>query len=246
MWEYNQRITVENHDGRAEEFWLADYGSIWHRWQFDQRQTVCRYRFWGVCWRSENYTRRVWSAPAKFTGYLKNLTAVRRADGRLEIAGLGDDRALYIKRQTCKGCDWGDWERVWLHYDSYYWETLQADIYGSVVRYVVRDLGRSEMSAYPSLFYAKELINGKIPNFHGDTYIYTSDANWWDTLTLPEFPEGDNPIVTIRSDATYTSYIKNPHSWLNQTADMIKTGQEYQFQYHKNLGKWEIISAPTP
>jgi hypothetical protein len=101
------------------------------------------------------------------------------------------------------------------------------------------------MSAYPSLFYAKELINGKIPNYHGDTYIYTSDANWWDTLTLPQYPQGDNPIVTIRSDATYTSYIKNPHSWLNQTADMIKTGQEYQFQYHKNLAKWEIISAPT-
>jgi len=110
-------IQVSNVDGRLELFWL-DQGQVWHQWQKDTGSS-----YWGCTkWRSWYgfpYCKQwgtvvvapTWSPNEQFDGHLINLTAARRSDGRLEIAGLGGDRALYIRSQTCPGCGWGPWEK---------------------------------------------------------------------------------------------------------------------------------------
>ena len=126
-WGWDQRITISNQDGLAEEFWLSN-GEVWHRWRWKKVESICQsYIFWWCTSRKDLITYP-WSHDERLDGYLYNITLSRRADGRLEIAGIGGDHALYIKAQNCPGCAWGGWERRIEPLVAGAWQKLQVKI----------------------------------------------------------------------------------------------------------------------
>lgn len=108
-------VSILNADGRYEEFWLAG-GTPVHKWQTHAN-----------IWQSA-YASEAWH-----DGFLNNLTLVRRADGLLEVSGLGGNRALWTRTQT-RNVGWAGWVQAIAPLPDYVrgsnsqWATIRATV----------------------------------------------------------------------------------------------------------------------
>jgi len=95
-WDMNSRVEILNADGRKELFWLDDGGKIRH-----QTATArCNGAIWGAHYDFED-------------GYAKELVVARDSDGRIVVAHIGRDNALYWRSQLSPGNLYtGGWNRL--------------------------------------------------------------------------------------------------------------------------------------
>ena len=89
----------------------------------------------------------------------------------------------------------------------------------------------------------KQIVSGVPRPTSPRTLIEFRDGNWTDTIRLPAVA-GDRDRITVRSQATYASRIDNANVAFDGTMRLFR-GDEYQFMYVAQSGRWEMVANPT-
>jgi hypothetical protein len=128
-----QQTSVTLLDGRVEVWWLEN-GQPRRFWQWSPNSNS-------------------WSGTEAWWGdFLYNFTLVRRKDGLLEIAGLGNDNALYVRTQNTIYGDWGPWvQRIPPSTSGSAWQHIAAKVVGDSIQYEVMPFGIYDVVYRPQL-----------------------------------------------------------------------------------------------
>lgn len=84
-----EEVSLQNLDGRWEEFRIGDDHDLKHRWQNEYG--------WYSAWYSLH-------------GWVSDIAGSRNRDGRLEIFGVGSDHAMWHIWQLTPGGSWSSWQ----------------------------------------------------------------------------------------------------------------------------------------
>lgn len=89
--------------------------------------------------------------------------------------------------------------------------------------------------------------SGLIPSGHSDLQFNLSNGNWVQNLNLPA-SANDQDVITINSQAGYTSYLDTSNTDLPLESLTIRQGQSYSFVFDKTSTQWRVkptVSYPS-
>lgn len=87
-----------------------------------------------------------------------------------------------------------------------------------------------------------EVTDGALPSGYSAINFSTYDGNWVPKVKLPAQP-GNRSRVTISSQAAYATQIDDVGVGVAGTMQLNR-GDEYQFLYVSELGKWQLVKSP--